>query len=182
MSRAVLRRRGVEPAQSCPAQVAEPGLVLCFRHRSGFTTLAESSAAGQLPGKRRDSELEYRGAYGVLHFLDRRQFQSLQQRETGYWVRSVRITTQGGRTMDASAFTSSPLLRLPKSVAPKSTYLACLLVGAREHALPPHYIAWLEAVPVASLPLSPAHFDTPSELISRLIVALMLCVITWKIH
>jgi hypothetical protein len=79
--------------------------------------------------------------WGVLYELDRADLAVLDRAEGGYRRIGVAVDWQGERA-PAETYVSDRLC----GDAPAAWYLAFLLAGAREHALPSDWVAALEAL------------------------------------
>ena len=140
MSRAVLARRGVTPLSS------EAGVLRGYRHRF--------SHEGLLPVEPAFANIEVAPddvTHGVLHLLDPAGLAHLDRIEGAEYLH-VDVTVAGAR----SGAVSARAYLNPHPVdgkIPSRRYLACLCAGAREHDLPAHYIAQLEAQPSRHWPI-----------------------------
>ena len=168
-STATLRLRGVTPLSAQPATAAGQ---IAFRHRGGFATLlpdesGTAAAAGEAPGG-----LAYCRPQGVLLELTRWDLAKLTAFEAGYLRQRVAVVTAEGAAAQATAFVSSPALRLPESVPPRRRYRDLLLAGAAEHGSSLAYREWLARLPVAEdwALVGPEYFVTPSEQLALLAV------------
>ena len=168
-STATLRLRGITPLSAQPATAAGQ---IAFRHRGGFATLlpdenGDVAAPGEAPGG-----LAYGRPHGVLLELTRWDMAKLAAFEAGYARQRVAVTTAGGAAAHATAFVSSPALRLPASVPPRRRYRDLLLAGTAEHGCDLAYREWLARLPVAEdwALVGPEYFVTPSEQLALLAV------------
>ena len=188
MTSSTLAKRDIKPLSACSAQLPAHHSI-AFRHRGGYATIVNTSAAGGavMPWHRRwsrilggdeeasvaagvlnDSCLVYRSPHGVLYELHRADMCKLAERETGYALRSAAVTPYAGEETIALLFTSQPLLLLPASVPPQRRYLELMLEGAQTNQLAPEYMHWLQKLPYAQPgSLSAEYFDTPSEWLAR---------------
>lgn len=199
MASSILAKRDIKPLSACPAQLPAQHS-LAFRHRGGYATIMDTSAANgsavewqkiwgwmPVPGGSKSSALAardvvntclvYDGPHGVLYELHRADLRKLASRETGYAVSSAAVITYTGVGFSALLFTSQPSLLLPASVPPRRRYLDLMLEGARTHGLAPEYVQWLRDLPSAQLgSLGAGYFDTPSEWLARCaVVGLAAC-------
>jgi cation transport regulator ChaC len=87
---------------------------------------------------------------GVAWRIDDAQARHLDRTEgvhRGYYVRRpVSVRDDAGRALDAFTYASA---RGVAGRRPSRRYLGLLLLGARHHALPQEWIAWLRALPLA---------------------------------
>ncbi len=189
MASSTLAKRDIKPLSACPAQLPSHHSI-AFRHRGGYATIMDTSAASgsfmpwrslwQTTPVVKDSrassaaptdqslQLVYHGPHGVLYELHKADLKKLTSRETGYAVSSATVTSYAGVGTSALLFTSQALLLLPASVPPQRRYLKLLLEGAKTHGLAPEYMQWLRELPCARPGgLGAEYFDTPSELLAR---------------
>ena len=139
MSRNVfVERRGLRPQASRRGRL--DNFRLCFNIPVG-------------PGERAVANLEPApGAHtwGLLHLLSPPDFERLDNSEgvpAGiYHHLNVQVITDGGETVDAVTYQSPLILQGRK---PSVRYMSLLLEGARQHALPPDYISFLESFELA---------------------------------
>lgn len=80
--------------------------------------------------------------WGVLYLLEGSALDRLDVIEGGYERMNVRVRQRDGTVYDAVTYVSQELTDDPR---PSHEYV---LSGAREHHLPPDYLAYLEAFPV----------------------------------
>lgn len=84
--------------------------------------------------------------WGVVFAIDCAQKDSLDKAEglgNGYGIREVNVML-GGATLAAQAYVAT---RTDAAYLPYDWYKALVVAGAREHDLPPDYVAVLEAQP-----------------------------------
>jgi len=81
--------------------------------------------------------------WGVVYEVPDARLAELDRVEGGYERFRVNVVTNGDRRLDCETYRSG--LRDP-SLRPHDWYVALVVDGAREHALPPDWIASLEAV------------------------------------
>lgn len=167
MSRFIMQKRGVRIITAEPARVP-PNFILGFAHRGGYATLMDKTHL-----KSTDPDLAFPGPHGVLYAMKQRELCAILNRETGYLISSIDVTTYSGTNAEARVFCSQRLLQLRQSLPPRQQYLDLLVTGAREHGLCEEYCQWLQAVPALSpgTTLGPEYFDTDSEALAKLAVA-----------
>jgi cation transport regulator ChaC/SOS response regulatory protein OraA/RecX len=83
--------------------------------------------------------------WGVLFELTPEQMATLASREKGYATRDDLKVIRDGVPVAATTFVAK---KQTEGLKPTRTYLDYLIAGAREHQLPPEYIAKLQAVEV----------------------------------
>ncbi|WP_164885006.1 gamma-glutamylcyclotransferase family protein [Rubrivivax rivuli] len=84
--------------------------------------------------------------WGVVFAIESAQKDSLDKSEglgNGYGDRKISVML-GGATLTAQAYVAT---RTDVAYLPYDWYKALVVAGAHEHALPPHYVAALEAQP-----------------------------------
>lgn len=93
--------------------------------------------------------VERRGAetWGVLYEIDVRDLDMLDRAEGGYQRVTVQVCKPDESVVEAVTYISENLTDDPTA---DGRYKKLLLSGAREHNLPPSYIAYLEGLPVKS--------------------------------
>ena len=81
---------------------------------------------------------------GVLFLFDADEQAQLDMCEgEGYKVVQVEVETEGGRRLEALTYLA---VLIDAELRPYPWYKRHVLEGAREHALPAEYIAWIESV------------------------------------
>ena len=190
MASKTLAKREIKPVSACPARLPAH-FIIHFRHRGGYATIMDTSAASDaitpwrrlwnslpvsngsrsLPlaaGSPGDNSSVYHGPHGVLYELCQADMRKLASRETGYSISTAAVNTYTGLVTSALLFTSQPLLLLPASVPPQHRYLQLMLEGAQTHCLCPEYRRWLHQLASAKPGgLGAEYFDTPSEWLAR---------------
>jgi len=83
--------------------------------------------------------------WGVLYLLEGSELDRLDVIEGGYERMNVRVRQRDGTVYDAVTYVSQDLTDDPR---PSHEYKEYVLSGAREHHLPPDYLAYLEAFSV----------------------------------
>ena len=90
---------------------------------------------------------EDQAVYGVVFDVDARELDALdeaEQRGRGYERRDVRVHGSSS-SVEAFAYVAQPAY-VDDALLPYEWYHALVLAGAREHSLPPSYVATLGAV------------------------------------
>ena len=82
--------------------------------------------------------------WGVLYALPKVAWPRLDTFEEGYTRTQVEVVTTRGTRVEAGVYMSE---RITDDPVPFEWYRALLLEGAREHGLPPEYVALLEELP-----------------------------------
>jgi len=85
--------------------------------------------------------------WGVLYEIDVRELDMLDRAEGGYQRVTVQVCKPDEGVVEAVTYISETLTDDPTAAG---WYKKLLLSGAREHNLPPSYIAYLEGLPVKS--------------------------------
>lgn len=83
--------------------------------------------------------------WGVVYAIDPEDRAALDRAEGGYRAVEAEVRLTDGRTLRAFLYGALPT-RLDPGLRPFGWYKAYLVDGAREHGLPPAYVAALEAL------------------------------------
>lgn len=142
-SEVLVERRGVRPLSSEAAELRDHRLVF---EEPGLWLVGEPAFASirRVLGDT---------TWGVLHHLRRGDFARLDQFEgPEYELVKVSVCGRNSGAVEAFAYrTTKPVFGRP----PSTRYLRLLCAGAREHDLPPEYIARLEAQRSVHFPVAP---------------------------
>lgn len=175
MAASTLARRGVRPASSQPAVVADRELWLCFGHRGGYACVDRQPPPGE-----HAPPIAWQQPHGVLHSVTPADLARLQAREVGYRLGQLTVCTYAGEQLTAAAFLSSPLLRLAAPVPPPLRYRNLLLEGCRQHDLDSAFVAWLECIEVAPPgPLDCRYDACPADALAKGVAVSAAAAVAW---
>lgn len=87
----------------------------------------------------------FRGVWGVLYSVSATDPKELCRKEVGYRRQRTRVTPRNGHAIACWVLSSKPSER-DASLRPYARYKRLLVEGAREHKLPPRYLAGLSAI------------------------------------
>lgn len=85
------------------------------------------------------------GVWGVVYRCDAEALAQLDEYESGYERVAIQVTDRAGQARAAVAYVAQED-RVCDAGAPAEAYLERILVGARQHGLPPEYVAHIEAL------------------------------------
>ena len=124
------------------SRVASARFVVRARALDRRVTLDKPGSDGS--GKANLRAFRAEAAWGVVYEINAADWDTLDRCERGYARVAIEVETDAGERISATTYVA---VRVSEDAVAWDWYKRLIVEGAREHGLPEHYVATLEALP-----------------------------------